>query len=428
MNITVERERTLLVDGPASVTLISGKVEVFGSMLRNMGKVVIRDGKRMPFTILETATLAVSLGENACVEEVCGSTIPHSWGKAYEELLTLQLKPVTALVLGAADSGKTSFCTYLVNRLLCEGRKIAILDGDLGQSDIGPPCTVAYAFVSKPVTDLFNLEVDNAFFVGVTSPSKAADKVVEGLTLLKEEIFRGNPDFVVVNTDGWVEGEDAVKYKVQLCEKIKPNIIFCIQQGEKAVPLLDMLKNFRSLVIDSPPTIKHRSREKRRNLRELGYIKYLKNARVKSIPLGWLEIENGVYAGLSRDFRDPKREKERCDFLEIKPLHIAELKDKIHIIAECEHWISPEKLKVEEFAGKKAAFAFKGGEEGLLTALYNDERKFLGIGILREIDHRKKVMKIYTPAQNGISTVIIGKVRLDKNLKEIPQVLVEDKQ
>ena len=426
MDITVEREKTLLVDGPASVTLISGKVEVFGSTVKTMGKVVIRDGKRMPFTVLETATFAVSLGENACVEEVYGSTIPSSWNKAYEELLAVQSKPVTALVLGAADSGKTSFCTYLVNRLLGEGRKIAILDGDLGQSDIGPPCTVAYAFVSKPITDLFNLEADNAFFVGVTSPSKAVDKVVEGLILLKEEIFRSDPDFVVVNTDGWVEGEDAVKYKVQLIEKINPDVIFCVQQGEKMTPLLNMLKDFRGLVIDSPPTIKQRSREKRRSLRELGYIKYLKNARVQSIPLGWLKIENGEYAGLSRNFGDPKREKEICELLGIKPLHIAELKDKIYIVADGESWINPEKLrKAEEFAGKRVAVAFRGDEEGLLTALYNDEKKFLGIGILREINYRKKVMKIYTPASSGISKVIIGKVRLDRSLKEIPQTSLE---
>jgi len=429
VNITVEGEKTLLVDGPASVTLVSGKVEVFGSMLRNMGKVVIRDGKRMPFAVLETATFAVSLGENACVEEVYGSTIPPSWDKAYEELLAFQSKPITALVLGAADSGKTSFCTYLVNKLLGEGRKVAILDGDLGQSDIGPPCTVAYAFVSKPITDLFNLEVENAFFVGVTSPSKSVDKVVEGLTLLKEEILRKNPDFVVVNTDGWVEGEDAVKYKVQLVEKINPDLIFCIQQDERLAPLLTALKNFRNLIIDSPPTIKQRSREKRRSLRELGYIKYLKNARVQSIPIGWLKIENDEYAGLSKNFGNQNREKEICELLGMKPLHIAELKDKICIVAGGERWIDPEKLrKTEEFTGKKVTVSFKGDEEGLLTALYNDEKKFLGIGVLREIDYRKRVMKIYTPVSSGISTVIIGKGRLDKNLKEIPQASIEEKQ
>ncbi|MGC9346339.1 MAG: Clp1/GlmU family protein, partial [Candidatus Bathyarchaeales archaeon] len=100
----------------------------------------------------------ISFGENANIEEVDGNTIPSSWTEAYEELLNIQMRPVTAMVLGTVDSGKTSFCTYLTNKLLNGKQKVAILDGDLGQSDVGPPCTVAYAFVTKPVTDLFSLE------------------------------------------------------------------------------------------------------------------------------------------------------------------------------------------------------------------------------------------------------------------------------
>jgi polynucleotide 5'-hydroxyl-kinase GRC3/NOL9 len=76
-------------------------------------------------------------------------------------------------------------------------------------------------FVTKPVTDLFNLEAENAFFIGLTSPSTAVNKVVEGLSFkLKREIFESNPDFIVINTDGWVEGEDAVNYKVNLLRNL----------------------------------------------------------------------------------------------------------------------------------------------------------------------------------------------------------------
>jgi polynucleotide 5'-hydroxyl-kinase GRC3/NOL9 len=82
------------------------------------------------------------------------------------------------MVVGKADSGKTSYCTYLINKLTNAKRKVAILDGDLGQSDIGPPCTVAYAFVAKPLTELYELKAENAFFVGVTSPSAAMAKTV----------------------------------------------------------------------------------------------------------------------------------------------------------------------------------------------------------------------------------------------------------
>jgi polynucleotide 5'-hydroxyl-kinase GRC3/NOL9 len=207
MNQTVEKGKTLLIDGPASVTLMSGKVEVFGSLVNVANKIVIREGKRLPLAVEEKAALNISLGENAHAEEIDDNTIPVSWAKSFEELLKIPKKPVTAIVLGTVDSGKTSFCTYLINKLLREKRKVAILDGDLGQSDVGPPCSVAYTSVTRPITDLFNLEAKNAFFVGSTSPSTAIDRVIEGLTLLKKEILSGEPDFVVINTDGWVEGD-----------------------------------------------------------------------------------------------------------------------------------------------------------------------------------------------------------------------------
>ncbi|MEM3696844.1 MAG: Clp1/GlmU family protein [Candidatus Bathyarchaeia archaeon] len=426
MNKTIEKGKTLLVDGPASVMVVSGIAEVFGSTVESRGKIVIREGKRLPFTAKETTTLEISLGENANIEEVDGTTIPPSWTEAYEQLSNFQNKPVAVMVLGMVDSGKTSFCTYLVNRLLQEKQKVAILDGDLGQSDIGPPCTVAYTFLTKPVTDLFNLEAKNAFFIGVTSPSPAINKVIEGITSLKKEILEGTPDFIVINTDGWVEGEDAVNYKVQLVKELNPNIIFCIQQKDELTLLLNSLNGLQKIVVESPQAIKQRSREKRRSLRELGYIKYLKNAKVQSIPISWLKIEANEFLGLGATHENTRQAKRVYELLGMKPLHFAELKDKVCIVIGRGRWISEENLKkLEETVGKKVVVLRKGEEEGLLVALYNNERKFLGIGILREVDYNRKTLKIFTPVSEKISIVALGRVKLDKNLKETPAFIEE---
>jgi polynucleotide 5'-hydroxyl-kinase GRC3/NOL9 len=424
---TVENGKTLLVDGPASVTVTSGKVEVFGSIVGGTSKVVIREGKRLPFAVEEKATLNISLGENAIVEEVDGNTIPTLWIKSFEELLKIQAKPVTAIVLGTVDSGKTSFCTYLINRLLREKQKVAILDGDLGQSDVGPPCTVAYNFVTKPITDLFNLEAKNAFFVGVTSPSIAINRVIEGLTSLKREISGSNPDFIVVNTDGWVEGEEAVDYKVRLIEELKPDIILCIQKKDELTPFSNALEKFVNVVADSPSAIKQRSSEKRRSLRELGYMKYLRSAKVQSLPLNWLRVEENELFGLSGTRENTRHARKIYELLGMKPLHLAELKDRICIVVGTRCWINEDNIKnVEEFAKKKIVVTRKGEEEDLLVALYNAKRKFLGIGVLKEVDYTRKTLKILTPVAKEISIVELGKVKLDKNLREIPAFTEEN--
>ena len=114
--------------------------------------------------------------------------------------------------------------------------------------------------------------------------------------------------------------------------------------------------------------------------------------------------------------------------LGMKPLHLAELWDKICIVIGKRRWIDSENIKnVEEIIKKKVVVIHKGEEKGLLMALYDDERNFLGIGSLREIDYRRNVMKIYTPVSQKISIVTVGRVKLDENFKETP-IFTEENQ
>jgi len=429
MNRAVEKNKTLLVEGPASVSVVSGLVQVFGTTIANARKIVIREGKQLPFAADENAVFDISAGQNAKIEEAEGNTIPNSWARACDELQKIQAKTATCMVLGAVDSGKTSFCTYLANRLLHEKKRIAILDGDLGQSDVGPPCTVAYSVVTKPLTDLFNLKAKNAFFVGATSPTMAVDKTVEALALLKNEIAGSEPDFTIINTDGWIESECAVNYKTQLVEKLNPDIIFCIQQKDELTLLLNALRDCEKAVavVDYPPAIKQRDREKRRNLRELGYIKYLRNAKVQSIPMSWIKIDDNGLFGLSRSRGDLRRARRLYELLGMKPLHLAEMLDRVIVVIGKKRWINSENLKkTEEFTKKNLMIIRTGEEHGLLTALLGTGGRFLGIGILQEIDYVRKTLKILTPAEGEVGSVIIGKIRLDRNMKEVPAFEDED--
>lgn len=373
MNKTVEKGKTLLVDGPASVTLVSGAAEVFGFLLKDPRKIVIREGKRLPFAVQEKASFEISRGADGDFGEVEGNTIPQSWVTAYDTLREIQKKPAIALVVGGVDSGKTSFCTYLINRLVGEKRKVAVLDEDLGQSDVGPPCTVAYAYVAKPVTDLFNLKPANAFFVGVNSPSGAVDRTIEGAAFLKAEILaEATADFVIVNTDGWGGAEEAVQFKARLATALGPDMVFCLQ-GEEVpsfcASLGDALAEFRQERAESPVAVRERTREKRRDLRELGYAKYLENGRVKVFALNHITVE-----------------------------------------------------------GKENnALIWQRRTENLLVGLYDLKKKFLGIGILREVDYTRKAIKVFTSVEEKPAFVFFGKMRLDENLHEIPEKTVEPK-
>jgi polynucleotide 5'-hydroxyl-kinase GRC3/NOL9 len=356
---TVESSKTILVNGPASVKVVSGSAEIFGFQVKPSKKVVVREGKRLPFFVLEKSVFDLSLGPNAEIEETAGSTIPDSWNKPLETILIMQKKPVVVLVLGKIDSGKSSYCTYLVNKLLDGKCRVAVLDGDLGQSDIGSSGTVSYAIASRPVAELYDLKLENAFFVGVTSPMMAIVTVIEGLAALKAEILQRPVDFVVVNTDGWVEGDIAVRYKTELVKELKPDIIVGVQAADEINKLIENIGQ-AVLKVELSSSLSQRTAEKRKSLREMTYARYLKDAKLQNYPISQVVVEPP--GGL------PKNQ-------------------------------TPEK--------------------GLLVGLYASASKFLGIGVLREINQVRRALKVQTAVSAKPLRIVIGKVCLDEKLREI---------
>lgn len=254
------------------------------------------------------------------------------------------------MLLGKSDSGKSSLCTYLLNKLSC-GKKVAILDGDMGQSDIGPPCTIAYAFSNKPVTELYQLKMENAIFLGVTSPVRALAETINALVQLKKDILENNPDFILVNTDGWVLGEAAIKHKAQMIEALKPEIVACFDEKDELKLLLANLTDTLTVKLGSSPFVNERSPDKRKTIREISYAKYLDGAKAKTFLLSKIKLEN-----------------------------------------------------------KKALLAMNGEGKNLLVGFKDSLGKFLGIGILLEVNQNK--MKVLTPVSADPVVVSIGQERM----------------
>ena len=89
-----------------------------------------------------------------------------SWKAALDDLRQAR----TILLLGATDTGKTTFLTWLANILLVQERRIAIVDADVGQSSLGPPTTIGLSVVTEPFQRLQELPPATLYFVGATSP------------------------------------------------------------------------------------------------------------------------------------------------------------------------------------------------------------------------------------------------------------------
>jgi polynucleotide 5'-hydroxyl-kinase GRC3/NOL9 len=359
---TVQTNKTLLVDGPASLQIVSGKAEAFGKPLRENQRIIVREGKRKPFYATEPLVLSILSGAGAKVSEVEGSTIPESWKKPVQIVKGLQKKPVTIMVLGTSDAGKSSFCTYILNKLLeSKGNcNVAILDGDLGQSDIGPSATVSYTITNKQVTELGNLRFQNGYFVGVTSPVNAISKTVQALTAMMSEVSQKQPDYIVINTDGFVSGDEALRYKLTLIKELKPDVVVGIQVKGELDEIMSYLGGGGVMTVQPSPQLSVRTPERRKLIRERTYNRYLRRSKLQCIPVSQLTVEprNGV----------PKTQE-------------------------------PDK--------------------GILVGLYGYGTKFLGIGVLREINISRNTLKIQTAVPTKPVRLVFGKVVLDRKLQEI---------
>jgi len=417
MKSIVEKGQTLMVDGPASVSLLSGDVNVLGAPLEVEEKLVVREGKRLPFMVVETSTLELLLGQGACVNEVEGESVPSSWVDAADQILGLG-KPTTVLVVGGVDSGKTSFCTFVVNQAVKQNLRTCVIDADLGQSDIGPPSTVGYNVLTEPVKDLFEIDAKDAVFVGSTSPSGAINKVVDGLVQLKGRIMDAGVDLLVVNTDGWVEGDEAVGYKRRLIGGVGPDVVVGLQQTTELNPILDKLSTIKTILLGSPELIASRSRDKRKLLRELTYKKYLKNAKVQSFSLNWINVEDSILGAGGQLHH--KRLQVLRNLLRVTPLYSEETLTDVLVVLNKISGVNEEQIEAaEDYFQKRVKIIREGDEEGLLVGLKDEEDHFLGIGVINEVDYKRKVLKVFTPVAEKVSTISFGQITLDKTFKEL---------
>ncbi|NPB06602.1 MAG: hypothetical protein GXO03_03235 [Aquificae bacterium] len=258
MQVEVIPRFTLVVDGPARVRVLKGECSVFGAKLK--GELELPPFKRLPFR--GSCLLEVEGGSYRLVR---GSTVPAEWNVSGRGVL---------MVVGPTDAGKSSFCTFLINRLLSERKRVVFLDLDPGQSEVGPPCTLSLAEVNEPVPVLSLLPLTDFAFFGSTTPSGWEDY----FTACAGSIFGRAPEFdaLVVNTPGWVEGR-GLQLLYSLKELLKPDETFVLGEVE-----------FEGRKLPPSPYAKPRSRSERSYLRKTLYERFLRRRERFVISYGQL--------------------------------------------------------------------------------------------------------------------------------------------
>ncbi|RCK74692.1 MAG: hypothetical protein ANABAC_1409 [Anaerolineae bacterium] len=191
------------------------------------------------------------------------------------------------MVIGAPDSGKSTFCRYLYSQLLAQQRSCAYLDGDPGQAFLGPPTTL-----SLTSGDLEQPTQVWRRFVATLSPRGNMLTMLTAVSRLVRKGFRQKAEVIVYDTDGLVDPQQGgIYYKFALIELLAPQAICLLSIQDELQPLLNyFLRQNRTAVYHfrASPAVQPRSPEMRRQYRTAQLAAYF--AAAKSIELNWSEM------------------------------------------------------------------------------------------------------------------------------------------
>lgn len=154
---------------------------------------------------------------------LCPFSIPQDSAEVVDSVVKSPFATERGLVLvcGAKGVGKSTFCRFLVNRLLGRYPQVAYMDCDLGQPEFTAPGLLSLHRLEAPVVGPPHANIrrpELAFFVGTTTSKTEPLLYSAAVRALVEQYAAAGRDSaslaaggtlappLVVNTDGWVKG------------------------------------------------------------------------------------------------------------------------------------------------------------------------------------------------------------------------------
>jgi len=213
--------------------------------------------------------------------------IPTAW----EKIDVSSLKGIL-MVLGEPDVGKSTFSQYLYRRLCSISSHVAYLDGDPGQSILGPPCTMTLALAT---------EGDDSFpprgriwrrFTGSTSPRGHMLQILIGAARLTAIARQEGVEAIVYDTTGFVNPVGGgLLLKFAKIDLLHPEYLIAIQQDEEMESLLEPLRRSHRtalLEISCSPAAQRTGAPTRRAHRAAQYSRYF--SQINRLQVNWSEM------------------------------------------------------------------------------------------------------------------------------------------
>jgi polynucleotide 5'-hydroxyl-kinase GRC3/NOL9 len=306
------------------------------------------------------------------------------------------------MVIGAPDTGKTTFATFLVNQAVEKGKSVAVIDSDIGQSDIGPPSTIGLACVQQAVGVMSDLPADEFYFIGTTSVQDVCDMVL-GLQYLVKKA-RETADIVVIDTCGYVLGDKGRKLKLLKLQAVNPDVVVALQRTTELHPIV---RNWGGTLVevDVPKEVRRVPRHIRKEIRESRWRTAFKDIQERHIDLEEKKLFNTyVLSGNPVDTNVFKK------LLQCHVVHAEEIFEGFFIVKkDTFHEYQPPK----PVSGDTVKILDAGWEENLVVGLQK-EGKFVDIGIVKRINYQN-MMAVISCREHDFDAIKFGRIKVDES-------------
>ncbi|MFW6149613.1 MAG: Clp1/GlmU family protein [Atribacterota bacterium] len=350
--------------------------------------------------------------------------MPGDWVPVVQKILKWNDK---VMILGQSDSGKTSFMHLLAHYMLRRNRKIGLIDGDIGQSTLGPPGTINMQILEYQNLKSKSNSLEYMVFVGAKSPATCIKKFIYSISKVFQICQRHRVDIIVIDTTGLVSGELGIYLKTHLIKKIQPSTLIALQREEELEPILNAYEPGSSVQIYRLKPfcgIKRKNWQERKKRRERQYKEYFKETRLMEfnfceIPLKGLWFSNGKL--LARN----KVEQLNQEY-QLKIQAIKLLKNMVIIITENQSVIfEPENIKrmKNHFKLHQIVIIPQSWFKYLLISFNDSEGLSKSLGIIQKIDFWQEKLTAYLPGEIAlyyIKQIELGQIKIKPNGTELP--------
>lgn len=217
--------------------------------------------------------------------------IPEAWAH-----LPVEHMHGVILLMGAPNTGKSTLARYLFDRLAAQGRRVAYLDGDPGQSMLGPPTTLTLALAAETPANHASAPARVSFpptgptwrrFLGATSPRAHMLPFLVAAARLVQAGHSVGAEVIIYDTCGFVDPLFGGLYlKLAKIDLLRPALVIGLAHGEELDPLLVPLRYSRRTRVEKlqpAVSVQPRTAAERQAHRAARFADYFGTARVQTI-------------------------------------------------------------------------------------------------------------------------------------------------